>query len=397
MCGLVGGIGLISDREFEALRLLYMVNVTRGPHSSGFFATYEEEEEEEIDKVKKKVWNKYYIHKKSLMPSSAYVFDSEFNNVLRKKPTIIACHSRYATKGKINLQNAHPFQVGKILGMHNGTINGLFEGSAKYQTDSEAVMALINKKGLKEGLDAVHREAFSVAYALVFYDNKTDCVSIIRNPDRPMYVAYHKKVEGRMFWSSDKLHLVFTLAKYEMKDDYEIEDVPPYTLVNLYAFNTPNKRIEILPDWYKPVERVYAKNSYVSNGPHNSLGYPYNTRGWYDDERWHEAHDTVKKNRDKIIEAKHRNGLPEDWETIKVGNKYFSCKEVDKQLEAGCMVCTQPSVILNRNLNMKFWRGTNDFLCSDCGKPDNMEYLQTQYGIHESELITPEFIESKRV
>lgn len=400
MCGLVGGIGLDTNSDWNNFELMFMLNVLRGSHSSGTISAYEKEEM--VDG--KKVTNKYYSHRKSILPSSAYVHDEEFEATMSNKPIFIAGHSRYATKGKINEKNAHPFEVGKVIGMHNGTINGSFEGFAKYDTDSEALMALIGKKGLTAALDVVHKEAWNVAYALVYYHKADASVNIIRNPDRPLYLAGHKKKEGKMFWNSDKTAMEFSLAKSRLDDEYDIVDLKPYTYIKMYPFKAAAERVEIHEDYYKPAVRTYswpihdhskARNKGGNGGFYRGGNY-YNGRDswgdWSGMDDWDYGTKSIEAER-KEEDKKDSPFKIDDWEAITVGKIYTTAKELSKHLNRGCMVCSQPAFITNREPKMEFWRNTiTDFVCEDCLKPSNRETLEMQYGIYQTELTKPEFV-----
>src|SRR3546814_15559864 len=50
-------------------------------------------------------------------------------------------HNRFATKGKVDATNAHPFKHGHITLAHNGTLRSMWDlpDHANFQTDSEAI------------------------------------------------------------------------------------------------------------------------------------------------------------------------------------------------------------------------------------------------------------------
>jgi hypothetical protein len=53
----------------------------------------------------------------------------------------IAGHTRFATRGKVNRRNSHPFRYGRIIGSHNG----MCDAPQKFKVDSEYLFYAINK------------------------------------------------------------------------------------------------------------------------------------------------------------------------------------------------------------------------------------------------------------
>lgn len=72
-------------------------------------------------------------------------------------------HTRTATVGKVSIPNSHPFAVGNILGVHNGSISNHYELNHKYgrefEVDSQQIFAHIN-----EGLDLKEIEAYGTFF-----------------------------------------------------------------------------------------------------------------------------------------------------------------------------------------------------------------------------------------
>ncbi|MHC4117554.1 MAG: hypothetical protein ACYSWO_08600 [Planctomycetota bacterium] len=53
----------------------------------------------------------------------------------------LAGHTRFATRGKVNRRNSHPFRYGRVIGSHNGMVGA----PQKFQVDSEYLFWLLNK------------------------------------------------------------------------------------------------------------------------------------------------------------------------------------------------------------------------------------------------------------
>lgn len=95
-------------------------------------------------------------------------------------------HNRAATRGKVNNQNAHPFNVGHITLVHNGslvTTHGLPEHE-QFDVDSHAIAHTINKVGIENCSDM-----FNGAFALVWHDDRNNTINLFRNSERPLYFS----------------------------------------------------------------------------------------------------------------------------------------------------------------------------------------------------------------
>jgi hypothetical protein len=53
----------------------------------------------------------------------------------------VAGHTRFATRGKVNRRNSHPFRYGRIIGSHNG----MCDAPQKFKVDSEYLFYALNK------------------------------------------------------------------------------------------------------------------------------------------------------------------------------------------------------------------------------------------------------------
>jgi len=93
-------------------------------------------------------------------------------------------HGRLATRGKISVENAHPFDEGDWILAHNGTIySGLKHGGENEpEVDSHALCLRIDEVGLKEALLSI-----TGAYAVIAYNKKENKIYCARNADRPLW------------------------------------------------------------------------------------------------------------------------------------------------------------------------------------------------------------------
>src|SRR5258708_6361257 len=110
MCGLAGYLSTKkltkaqADKRKNIYRGLLISMQTRGSHSTGVAGF----NSGVIDIYKKKI------------PAEEFVKTKGYKKILNNNSPILIGHTRYATSGAISDRNAHPFEIGDIVGTHNG-------------------------------------------------------------------------------------------------------------------------------------------------------------------------------------------------------------------------------------------------------------------------------------
>lgn len=117
-------------------------------------------------------------------------------------------HNRYATQGKVSTDNAHPFVVGPITLVHNGTLHsthGLPLPQHKLK-DVDVDSHVIAHNLADHSVEDVVKE-LDGAFTLVWHDARDQSVNIIRNERRPLHLialSYHDTIlfasEAEMLW-----------------------------------------------------------------------------------------------------------------------------------------------------------------------------------------------------
>jgi glucosamine 6-phosphate synthetase-like amidotransferase/phosphosugar isomerase protein len=228
MCGLIGVIPADNfDININNLNSLIEISRKRGLHATGYFAFSSP--------------SNYVLRKES--GHQLYIPDHE----PFRKASLILAHVRKATKGSW-LDNAanHPHQVGNLVLIHNGTVNGIQNLARKHNldniasNDSYAIVALINymcykyKIPLEESIELVMSNADTTdSYAVVLFDIKNSNLYLFRNASKPLYILATQEV---MAFCSDKEYfdgLFTTKNKFFGFNVNSIIDIKPKEVIKI--------------------------------------------------------------------------------------------------------------------------------------------------------------------
>ena len=126
-------------------------------------------------------------------------------------------HTRWATHGAPNVENAHPHQAGDVAVVHNGIIENYRElreelagANASFETDTDTEMVVkLCEKLLKQGLKPVEAARQTVArldgtYALCFLFGGHEDLLVAARKGSPLAIGHG---EDEMFVGSDALAL----------------------------------------------------------------------------------------------------------------------------------------------------------------------------------------------
>lgn len=176
MCGLVGvySSGPLNEKELSVFRSMLYGSALRGDHSTGIMLVTKD--------------GTFDYTKSALSPSQ--FIDYELDKVLDKhKSNILGLfgHTRFATTGKINTKNSHPFVVNKqIIMMHNGNVLHAPKVDVKeYDVDSQALAVSLHKH--KDAKDVF--SSFFGAAAVLWFDLRDKTFNVYKNEDRSLAFA----------------------------------------------------------------------------------------------------------------------------------------------------------------------------------------------------------------
>lgn len=273
MCGIVGYVTTDSNRHYnskakqDALADLIQVNSLRGADSTGFFAV---DRKGDYDWTKNAVSGWQFVRHKPVLK----LLD-KFNLY-----NAIVFHNRYATVGEINPNTAHPFDIGRIVGVHNGTLFNYKELSEKsYKVDSEYMFDAMNKLGAVDALKKTHG-----AVATVFYDKKNLKLCLYHNEDRPLAFAKLQN-DDAYFIASEKDMLLWVLNRREIRIE-KIEDVPENTLWEIDIHDIRKIKTTEVKTWhYVPTPMTnyrgfndWEKQEWLSANSSTDVVVPFNRR-----------------------------------------------------------------------------------------------------------------------
>jgi GMP synthase-like glutamine amidotransferase len=295
-------------------------------------------------------------------------------------------HNRAATKGAVNRNNAHPFEYGKIVGSHNGTLTTRSFNDLKkaldddFAVDSMAIFAAIDRLGIRDTVKLLENGHTSSdgAWSLVWYDREADTINFLRNKHRPMYFAYSEDAK-RLYWASE--HAI-------IKAGIEVGEANPD---KLYADGQGFKYFETMVDHHyefslatlkaggkKPKMKVTERKardpvtvSTYSGGSTKPDPFERNTQMGFHRTGTH-AGGSGSQNGNNILAMRARRGDEKRQNVITlIGDRQnpfagvVPALQFEQMAKDGCAWCKKP--VNFNDLGLTVIEGATSVLCNECG------------------------------
>jgi predicted glutamine amidotransferase len=249
MCGIVGVAGKIGANEDKVFKNLLYMDELRGPHSTGVAAVA--------------AVSGTATHYKRAIGASDFLASKRGSAIIQQSNRVLIGHNRYKTAGSISHANAHPFEHGDVLGVHNGTLSkqSLLPDHTHFEVDSDNIFHALNEA---EDVSEVSSK-LEGAYALVWWDKRDKSLNFLRNPERTLYIAKKKNSET-IFWASEKFMLMAAMDRNNIVWE-EIQPLPVHTHLkfvldsnsNLASFEIPKPAMKEVPFVEKPKTLVTGR------------------------------------------------------------------------------------------------------------------------------------------
>lgn len=260
MCGIVGVVGRILAEEEKVFKQLLEVDSLRGRHSTGVIKVLKGGA---VETRKKAVDGMDFVKLEGRWIGSGV-------------SRCLIGHNRYATKGAINDNNAHPFNHGHIYGVHNGTLSNQYalKDNRLFDVDSDNMFYDMAHNGMRDTAKRI-----SGAWTIAMYNEQDKTFNMFRNKGRPMSVAITEDGQT-MYFASESSMLEWVLDRNGVKYD----SIVNLTVGKLITID-PNKIdkdnpiqdvIEITDIEYKPetVVPFVAKKKLTDFGLKENALYP---------------------------------------------------------------------------------------------------------------------------
>ncbi len=249
MCGLFGFAAT------EKLSGLNYKNLAEWLHDAGVASVLRGEDSTGLGFVSK---NKVSILKIPVASPTFFGLQrvmSELNSLVGTEVCI--GHTRYATHGKVNYDNAHPFEVSNILLAHNGTLRSAegLKGTVADGNDSRRLAVSLTDATLEENLDTLSQ--IHGAFALTWYNSVSKTLNLSRNRERTLWYALTSE-KSALLWASESWMLTGLAARNNLTLDLGSLKLLPMDTVHIFSISDLSLEVRTIPEHVWPTSNDFS-------------------------------------------------------------------------------------------------------------------------------------------